>query len=108
MQTIVIILVAFVREMAMSRATLQLENIALRQQVAVLKRERPRPRPRLHPLDRVFWVFLSRLRPRWKDALVIVKPETVISWQWAGMLVFCGLRGFEERHRPSGLNLLRR
>ena len=51
MQTIVAILVAFVREIVLSRATLHLENIALRQQVAVLKRERPRPR--LRPLDRV-------------------------------------------------------
>jgi len=74
MQTIVMILVAFVRNFVLSRATLQLENIALRQQVAVLKRERPRPQ--LRPLDRVFWVFLYRRWPRWKDALVIVKPET--------------------------------
>ena len=75
MKTIVMILVAFVHEIVLSRATLQLENVALRQQVAVLKRERPRPR--LHPLDRVFWVLLFHLWPRWKDALVIVKPETV-------------------------------
>lgn len=60
----------------MSRAGLQLENIALRQQVAVLKRERPQPF--LRPLDRVFWAYLSRLWPLWKDALVIVKLETVI------------------------------
>ncbi len=86
MQTIARILVAFVREIAMSRATLQLENIALRQQVAVLKRERPRPR--LRPLDRVFWVFLSRLWPRWKDALVIVMPETVVGWHRQGFRLF--------------------
>ncbi len=59
MQKIVMILVAFVREFALSRATVRLENIALRQQVAVLKRERSRPQ--LRPLDREFWVFLSRL-----------------------------------------------
>jgi len=59
MQTIIMILVDFLRVVVLSRATLQLENIALRQQVAVLKRERPRPW--LRPLDRVFWVFLSRL-----------------------------------------------
>jgi hypothetical protein len=41
MKTIVMILVAFVRKIVLSCATLQLENIALRQQVAVLKRERP-------------------------------------------------------------------
>ena len=86
MQTIVMILVAFVREFVLSRATLRLENIALRQQVAVLNRERPRPR--LHPLDRVFWVLLSRLWPCWKDALVIVKPETVVGWHRQGFRLF--------------------
>ncbi len=86
MQTIVMILVAFVREIVLSRATLRLENIALRQQVAVLKRERQRPR--LHPLDRVFWVFLRRLWPCWKDALVIVKPETVVGWHRQGFRLF--------------------
>ena len=54
------VLVAFVREIVLRRATLPLENIALRQQVSVLKRERPRPW--LRPLDRVFRVFLSRRR----------------------------------------------
>ena len=82
MQTIVMNLVAFLRAIVLSRATLRLENIALRQQVAVLKRERPRPR--LRPLDCVFWVFLSRLWPRWKDSLVIVKPETVVGWHRQG------------------------
>ena len=86
MQTIILILVAFVREIVLSRATLQLENIALRQQVAILTRERPRPW--LRPLDRVFWVFLSRLWPRWKDALVIVTPETVIGWHRQGFRLF--------------------
>jgi hypothetical protein len=86
MQPIVMILVAFVREILTSRATLRLENIALRQQVAVLKRERRQPQ--LRPLDRVFWVFLSRLWPRWKDALVIVKPETVVSWHRQGFRLF--------------------
>ena len=83
---IVVILVAFVREIVLSRARLQLENIALRQQVAVLKRDRPRPQ--LHPLDRVFWVFVSRLWPRWKDALVIVKPETVVGWHRQGFRLY--------------------
>jgi len=86
MQTIIMILVAFVRNFVLSRATLQLENIALRQQVAVLKRETPRSR--LRPLDRVFWVFLCRRWPRWKDAPVIVKPETVIGWHRQGFRLF--------------------
>ena len=86
MRTIIVILVAVVREIGLSRATLQLENIALRQQMAILKRERPRPWFR--PLDRVFWVIPSRLWPRWEDALVIVKPETVIGWHRQGFRLF--------------------
>ena len=97
MQTIIMILVDFLRVIVLSRATLQLENIALRQQVAVLKREQPRPWFR--PLDRVFWVFLSRLWPHWKDALVIVKPETVIDWHRQGFRVFWK---WKSRHGKPG------
>jgi transposase InsO family protein len=86
MQPTVVILVAFVRETVPSRATLQLGSISLRQRVAVLKRERPRPWHR--PLDRLFWIFLSRLWPHWKDALVIVEPETVIGWSRQGFRPF--------------------
>ena len=42
-----------------SRANLVVENLALRQQLAVLRRRTPRPR--LGPVDRAFWVILSRL-----------------------------------------------
>ncbi len=97
MQTIVMNLVAFVREIVLSRATLQLEIIALRQQVAVLKRERPQPR--LRPLDRVFWVLLSSLWPRWKDALAIVKPETVVGWHRQGFRLFWK---WKSRHGKPG------
>src|SRR5262249_52857768 len=38
------------------------------------------PRPRLSPLDRAFWVALSRFWPGWRGALVVVRPETVIRW----------------------------
>ena len=53
-------------------------EIALRQQLAVYARRRPRPR--LSPVDRAFWVALSRLWPQWKNVLVIVRPETVVRW----------------------------
>ena len=76
MHTTIMILVATLRETFLSRASLHLENLALRQQVAILKRERRRPW--LQTLDRLFWVILSRLWPLWREALVIVRPETVI------------------------------
>ncbi len=57
-------------------------ELALRQQLAVYAQDHPRPR--LSPLDRAFWVTLSRLWPRWKDHLVVVRPETVVRWHRDG------------------------
>ena len=56
-----------------------LENLALRHQIAVLKRDVRRPK--LCDRDRLFWVVLARMWKDWKTATVIVKPETVIGWQ---------------------------
>ena len=50
--------------------------------VAVLKRKRPKPP--LCPLDRLFWPVLRATWSRWKDALVIVKQDTVVGWHRAG------------------------
>ena len=56
-----------------------LENIALRQQLAVLSRQSRRPR--LRATDRLFWSWLSRLWSDWRRTLVIVQPDTVVRWQ---------------------------
>jgi len=56
-----------------------LENAALRQQLAVFKRDLKRPK--LRRWDRLFWIGLRAIWKDWKSALVIVRPETVISWQ---------------------------
>ena len=64
-------------------ARLQLENWALRHQLAVLQRQRRGP-PRLISFDRAVWVWLYRLWPGCLEALVIVKPETVIRWHREG------------------------
>src|SRR3989441_4253376 len=55
-----------------------LENAALRQQLALFKRDVKRPR--LNVRDRLFWVGLRMIWQDWKSALMIVRPETVISW----------------------------
>jgi transposase InsO family protein len=70
-----------------SRHNLGLEILALRQQLAVLKRRHPRPR--LGRSDRLFWVALRSRWRHWSDALLIVKPGTVVGWHracrgWAG------------------------
>jgi putative transposase len=55
-----------------------LENTALRQQLAVFKRNVPRPK--LNNRDRLFWIGLYWIWQDWKSALIFVQPETVTSW----------------------------
>src|SRR5229473_1382138 len=55
---------AALRVFLRSRSDTALEVLALRQQVAVLKRQR-RPRPTVTCLDRFFWSALRHLWPRW-------------------------------------------
>jgi putative transposase len=62
-----------------TRSAMQLEIVALRQQLAVYKRTVYRPW--LRPADRLFWVWLSRLWTGWQDLLVFVQLRTVIAWQ---------------------------
>ena len=64
------------------RRALVLENLALRQQLVVYKREKKRPR--LRSSDQAFWVWLSRIWNGWKTPLIVVKPETVIRWHRQG------------------------
>jgi hypothetical protein len=54
------------------------EILALRQQVAVLKRKHPEPRLKVR--DRLFWITLRRFWPDWKLVLLIIKPDTVVGW----------------------------
>jgi hypothetical protein len=61
---------------------LVLENLALRQQLAVLSRHRPRPA--LHRRDRLFWVFLSRIYSDGRSALIVVQPDSVVRWHRQG------------------------
>src|SRR5947209_19643413 len=62
--------------------SLLLENLALRQQLAVLKRRHPRPS--LGLFDKLFWVIARRVWSTWKESLIIVTPETVVRWHRTG------------------------
>jgi hypothetical protein len=57
----------------------EIELLALRQQLAVLRRQRPRPR--LQPADRALLAALSRLLPRARWSVFLVRPETLLRWQ---------------------------
>jgi putative transposase len=70
-----------------SRASLELELVALRHQLIVLRRQRPR-RLRLHSVDRLLWVCLYRVWPRVLGALVLVEPATVVKWHRQGFRIY--------------------
>jgi len=85
-----------------SRYHLGLEIMALRQQLVVLKRKNPRPKLRL--ADRLFWILLRRFWPGWTNVLIIVKPETVVSWHRAGFRLFWRLRSRPKKSGRPKLN----
>src|SRR5215467_10045433 len=87
-----------------SRAALELENLALRHQIGVLRRSK-RKRPKLTSGDRLLWICLSRLWCDWRSALAIVKPETVIAWHRAG---FCLFWNWKVRRGQPGRPLISR
>src|SRR4029450_517163 len=88
-------MLAVLRVFFRSRSDTALEVLALRQQVAVLKRKRPRPV--LNSMDRLFWTTLCRYWSRWKDVLIIVMPDTVTGWHRAGFRLY-----WRWRSRPRG------
>src|SRR5208283_4200586 len=69
-----------------ARRSLLLENLALRQQLAVLKRRHPKPRISL--LDKLFWVAVRGFWSGWKQSLIVVTPETVVRWHRAGFRLY--------------------
>jgi putative transposase len=68
------------------RRSLLLENLALRQQLVVLKRRHPRPS--LGLFDKLFWVIARRVWSGWKQVLLVVTPETVVRWHRAGFCMY--------------------
>jgi hypothetical protein len=82
-----------------SRAALQAEIIALRHQLTVLQRTQIPNRLLLNRGDRCLWVSLSRLWSVWRSVLLIVNPETVISWHRQG---FRWYRTWRIHHARSG------
>src|SRR5713226_6515749 len=99
MTEFVLALLVALRVFFRTRRDTALEILALRHQVAVLKRKRPRPP--LNSVDRLFWATLRRMWSRWADVLVIVKPETVVGWHRAGFRLYWRWRSRPRVGRPK-------
>ncbi len=87
-----------VRASVRSRSDLLLEIAALRHQLEALQRSRVRPR--LRRQDRILWIWLCRTWSKWRQALVIVQPETVLAWHRAGFRAYWRWRSHGRPGRP--------
>ena len=89
------VILLLLRALFRDRSQLALENLALRQRLAILRRRVVRPR--LRHAERAFWVSLARVWDRWRSALIIVRPETVLRWHRQGFRYFWS---WKSRGRP--------
>jgi hypothetical protein len=87
--------VAAIRFAWSTRRDLLLESLALRHQLGVLARSNRR----FPPADRLLWLILRRVWPRWRDALVLVQPATVARWHRNGFYR-CWRRRSQRPGRP--------
>ena len=87
MKTILITLGATLADLLRSRASLQLEILALRQQLAMVA-DRDRKRLSIHKSERIFWVWLYRLWPACLQTLKIFKPDTLVRWHRKGFRLY--------------------
>jgi len=98
--SLVIALLGALRASLKARTDLALENLALRQQLVLLRRRSKRPQ--FERLDRLFWLWLSDQWVGWREALHIVRPETVIRWHRQGFRAFWAWKSRRGRvGRPS-------
>src|SRR5256712_8714435 len=93
------ILIGTLRSTLRTHRELALENLALRQQLAVWKARQPRPR--LTAVDRIFWVVLSRFWKSWGNSVELVRPETVVGWHRQGFRRYWAWKSRRRRGRPA-------
>ena len=90
------LLFATIRSALRAREDVALENLALRHQLAVMTRSARRPR--LRPADRLLWCWLSRRCSRWRSALFVVQPDTIMRWHRTAWRHYWTWKS----HRPPG------
>jgi hypothetical protein len=110
MSDVILVLLRSLLSGCQSRRLLLLENLALRHQLAVLRRQTHKPR--LGQADRLLWLALRRLWPDWQRALVLVQPQTLIAWHRLGFRLFWRWKSLARGGRPAAdrklINLMRR
>jgi len=92
-------LLSFCLSLLKSHTQLHLEILFLRKQLETVTRSSPKLRVR--PSDRLLIGMLTGLYDSWKEALLIVKPETVIRWHKEGFRLYWRWESRSEPGRPK-------
>jgi hypothetical protein len=82
------------------RAALEAEILVLRQQIVVLRRGKPGRVP-FSVLDRMVLGWVCHLFPKSRDALAIVRPDTVVGWHRAGFRCYWRWKSRSRPGRPG-------
>ena len=99
MPDVILTLFRFLLSSFKSRARFGLEDLALRHQLALLKRQARKPK--LCPTDRLLWVRLLRFSPHWQKALLLFQPQTVMAWHRLGFHLFWRWKSRLLTKRPT-------
>ena len=80
------LILEFLKLQFKTRQGLMLENLILRQQLNIYKRNNKTPK--LENIDRIILVWVSKIFSKWKSALVVVKVSTLIGWHKKGFKLY--------------------
>ena len=94
-RSIVLDAIAFARNLCRSRSALAAENLFLRKQLTFFVERKQAPR-RTNNATRVTMATLARIFD-WKEALIVVKPDTLVLWHRKGFRLF-----WRWKSRPKG------
>lgn len=82
-----------------TRASLEIELLALKHQLKVLRR-REKKRPIIKESDRIFWMWLYRIWPNIVQKIVLVRPKTIINWHYLGFRMYWRRKCSRGQPRP--------
>ncbi len=93
------LLVGSLGDLSLSRAQLLAENALLRHQLLILQRQVKRPR--LNRSDRFWLLLLASCISNWKQALLIIQPDTLLRWHRQGFRLFWKRRSRAKTNQPK-------
>jgi putative transposase len=94
-----LLILGALKDLTRSKSQLIAENALLRQQLIVLNRQVKKPK--FTPLDRLLLVSLASTLQSWKQALLIVKPDTLLHWHRQGYKLFWRFKSKAKKAKPK-------